>query len=116
VHRYNAAGEHHMPKQTQAITLPNRMVICTTAARLFPQEDLDSVMAMLDHYGIEPHEPDREGVQLAILQLSDGDADKLLHYIQAAKQDYRNVVYWAAYPHHDKKEMTPGDSFPPFNQ
>jgi hypothetical protein len=55
-------------------------------------------MAVLDEYGTETHEPDREGVQLAILKLSEGDLDKLLHYIGAAKQDYRGVLYWSTCP------------------
>jgi hypothetical protein len=37
-------------------------------------------------------------VQLAILKLSEGDPEKLLHYVQAARIDYRDVLAWAEYP------------------
>jgi hypothetical protein len=37
-------------------------------------------------------------VQLAILKLSEGDPEKLLNYIEAAKIDYRDVLAWAEYP------------------
>jgi hypothetical protein len=63
----------------------------------FPAEDTASVMSVLDAYGTETYERERERVQIAILKLSQGDADKLLHNVQAAKQDYRDVLYWAEY-------------------
>ncbi len=43
-------------------------------------------------------EPEAPRVQLAILKLSDGKAEKLLTYIEAAKRDYRDVLAWAEYP------------------
>ena len=63
----------------------------------FPQEDVTMVMAILDYYGIEPYERERERVQIAILKLSTGDVDKLLHYVDAPEQDYRDVLYWTEY-------------------
>ena len=79
-------------------SLPTRQLVRARAASLFPDQALESIMAVLDEYGTEAHEPDREGVQLAILKLSEGDLDKLLHCIAAAKQDYRDVLYWSTYP------------------
>ncbi|HEX7951659.1 MAG TPA: hypothetical protein VF523_01155 [Burkholderiales bacterium] len=32
-----------------------------------------------------------------ILQLSKGSADKVRQYVEAAKTDYRDVLYWAEY-------------------
>ena len=37
-------------------------------------------------------------VHLAILKLSEGDTDKLMSFIEAAKVDYRDVLAWAEYP------------------
>jgi hypothetical protein len=37
-------------------------------------------------------------VHLAILKLSDGNPEKSLHYIEAARGDYRDVLAWAEYP------------------
>ena len=70
-------------------------VVAAVHAR-FPQGERDAVLAVLDLYGAEPHERERERVQLAIVELSGGDADKLLYYVQTAKQDYRDILYWQA--------------------
>jgi len=40
---------------------------------------------------------------MAILKLSEGDLTKLRHYIDAAQQDYRDVIYWAFYDKDDKE-------------
>jgi len=49
-------------------------------------------------YGISSHEREAERVQLAILKLSEGQAEKALAMVAAAKQDYRDVLMWAEYP------------------
>lgn len=76
---------------------PTREDVLALAARYFPAEP-GAVMALLNEYGAAPHEPDRERVQLAILTLAAGDLDRLLHFTQVAKTDYRDVLYWAEYP------------------
>jgi hypothetical protein len=68
------------------------------ATRAFPDEDVATILAVLDEYGREPYERERERVQRAILMLADGDVDKLLSYTLAAKHDYRDVLWWAEYP------------------
>ncbi len=73
----------------------SRGAVLTAIARYFPQEDLQVVMDVLDAYGVEPYERERERVQLAVLDLSSGDVDDLLHYVNEAKKDYRNVLWWA---------------------
>jgi len=62
----------------------------------FPQSDAATIFGILDLYGIEPYERDKERVQLAIVELSAGDEDKLRHFLQAAKSDYRDVLHWQA--------------------
>ncbi len=49
---------------------------------------------MLDLYGVEPHERERERVQLALVTLSDGNVELLLDLVRCARQDYRDVLYW----------------------
>jgi hypothetical protein len=67
------------------------------AVRLrFPQGDRDAVLRALDVYGALPHERERERVQLAIVELSGGDADRLRYFVQAAKRDYRDILSWQA--------------------
>ena len=64
----------------------------------FPDLELAVVLSILDEYGTEPHEPERERVQLAILKLSARDEGKLLHNVAAAKQDYRDILMWSEEP------------------
>ena len=63
---------------------------------VFPESDPPSVLAVLDLYGVESHERERERVQLAILALSEGHEDKLLDLVQSAKIDYRDILHWYA--------------------
>lgn len=75
-----------------------RQDVMTTVLNLFPSRSAKTVLELLDLYGVEEYERERERVQLAILALSQGNEDKLLHFVEAAKQDYRDVLYWAEYP------------------
>jgi hypothetical protein len=75
----------------------SREDVLTAVTQWFPNEDSATVMSVLDFYGIETYERERERGQIAILKLSQGNADKLLHNVQVAKQDYRDVLYWAEY-------------------
>ncbi len=64
----------------------------------FSAGDEQAVLAMLDLYGAEPHERERERVQLAIVHLSRGSADRLQELVQAAKTDYRDILSYAQGP------------------
>lgn len=66
--------------------------------REFPSEDFATVMALLDSYGTESYERERDRVQLAVLKLAEGSIDLLLREIQMAKSDYRDVLSPAEYP------------------
>ena len=75
--------------------------------RDFPSEDFATVMALLDEYGTQGHEREKDRVQLAVLKLSEGSVDELLCEIQTAKVDYRDVLSWAEYPSYrwDEKDQ-----------
>lgn len=75
-----------------------RELVMKKSKEVFPQEDRTMVMSLLDQYGGEPHEQERERVQLAILKLSDGDMEKLRERIKVAKEDFRDVLAYAEYP------------------
>ncbi len=60
----------------------------------FHAGDLATILAVLDLYGTESYERERERVQLAIVELSGGSKDKLLELVQTAKTDYRDVLAW----------------------
>jgi hypothetical protein len=68
----------------------------------FPEESRARALELLDTYGVAPHERERERVQLAILQLSEGKEEKLRQYVGVAKRDYRDVLFWAEYPEEAK--------------
>ena len=68
--------------------------VLAAAAATFEAGRLESVLSRLDLYGVLPHEPERERVQLAIIELSGGREDKLMQFIQIAKTDYRDVLAW----------------------
>ena len=63
----------------------------------FPTADADEILKLLDEYGQESHEQERERVQTDILYLSEGHLDKLRQYLHLAKTDYRDVLMMAEY-------------------
>ena len=56
------------------------------------------MLELLDSYGVEPYEQERERVQLAILKLSGGSEEKLREFVAVAKRDSRDVLFWAENP------------------
>ena len=65
----------------------------------FPTINSARVLELLDTYGVESYERERERVQLAILKLSAGSEEKVREFVAVAKRDYRDVLFWAEYPH-----------------
>lgn len=61
---------------------------------IFPASDAETILGVLDLYGTESYERERERVQLAIVELSEGSEDKLLYFVQVAKTDYRDILCW----------------------
>ncbi len=64
----------------------------------FPESDANELLTVLDEYGTESYEQERERVQLAIIFLASGDLDELKRYLAIAKCDFRDVLFWAEYP------------------
>ncbi|HEX9748471.1 MAG TPA: hypothetical protein VGB86_08715 [Methylomirabilota bacterium] len=56
------------------------------AEAAFPEGRVSGVMELLSRYGTEPHERERERVQLATLKLSEGDEVRLRDLVNLAKQ------------------------------
>lgn len=65
--------------------------------QIFPRENPADVLKILELYGANG-EPEIPRVRLACLKLCGGDSNKLLEMIDAAKQDYRDVLAWAEFP------------------
>jgi hypothetical protein len=68
----------------------------------FPRADPHAILAILDEYGVEPYQRERDRVQLAIVNLSEGDDAKLRYFLEVAKQDYRDVLFWSDNPEEAK--------------
>ena len=76
-------------------------------SNVFPNESKDCILDLLNSYGIENYEYEHERVHLSILKLSRGDTNKLLQYIQLAKEDYRDVLSLAEYDNERKEIPNP---------
>jgi hypothetical protein len=66
--------------------------------RDFPARSSAKILAILDEYGVEPWRGERDRVQLAILKLSGGNVERVRHYTEIARSDYRDVIAPAEYP------------------
>jgi hypothetical protein len=76
----------------------SREAVLVAVQMAFPEGGRRRVLSLLDSYGAEPHERERERVQLAILKLCEGREDQVRVYLAVAKRDYRDVLFWAEYP------------------
>ena len=72
--------------------------VVAVVQKTFPESAHARVLELLDSYGVESYERERERVQLAILKLSGGTEEKLREFLAVAKRDYRDVLFWAEYP------------------
>src|SRR5437867_9596757 len=76
----------------------SRDEVVAVVQKSFPETSYSRVLELLDTYGVESYERERERVQLAILKLSEGNEEKLREFVAVAKRDYRDVLFWAEYP------------------
>ena len=76
----------------------SRDEVVAVVQKTFPETSYSRVLELVDTYGVESYERERERVQLAILKLSEGNEEKLREFVAVAKRDYRDVIFWAEYP------------------
>ena len=76
--------------------------VVAVVQKTFPESAHSRVLELLDSYGVESYERERERVQLAILKLSEGNEEKLREFVAVAKRDYRDVLFWAENPEEAK--------------
>ncbi len=81
---------------------PSREEVVAVVQKTFPESAHTRVLELLDTYGVESYERERERVQLAILKLSEGNEEKLREFVAVAKRDYRDVLFWAENPEEAK--------------
>ena len=72
--------------------------VVAVVQKTFPEGAHTRVLELLDAYGVESYERERERVQLAILKLGEGNEEKLREFVAVAKRDYRDVLFWAENP------------------
>src|SRR5437879_4855026 len=80
----------------------SRDEVVAVVQRTFPVGAHPRVLELLDTYGIESYERERERVQLAILKLSEGNEEKLREFVAVAKRDYHDMLFWAENPEEAK--------------
>jgi hypothetical protein len=85
---------HDRSESPQFIT---RETVVRAAEHDFPNADVAEILEILDRYGLESCEPERDRVQLDILKLSEGRLDRLEAQVEMAKVDYRDVIVAAEY-------------------
>jgi site-specific recombinase XerD len=71
---------------------PTRELVLRMVERAFPRHDPAQILAILDEYGTEAYEGERERVHLAVLFASGGDLLTLHELVDLAKTDYRDVL------------------------
>lgn len=64
----------------------------------FPGADHAKIMELLNTYGTEPYENERERVQLTMIKICQGDPSKLPYQVKIAKIDYRDILVFANRP------------------
>src|SRR4051794_23919399 len=80
----------------------SRDEVVAVVQKTFPGSAQARLLELLDTYGVESYERERERVQLAILKLSEGNEEKLRNFVAVAKRDYRDVLFWAENPEEAK--------------
>ncbi|MGH6931690.1 MAG: hypothetical protein ACREEE_04585 [Dongiaceae bacterium] len=70
---------------------PSRQTIEALAVKQFGVDQAAGIMKLLDQYD----DRERERVQMCILSLANGKIEDIKHYVQTAKMDYRDILYWA---------------------
>ena len=81
----------------KAAPLPDRKDLMNAIEVLFPEEEQQLALTLLEGYETGLWKESRERVQMAALVLSEGDIGKLKQFIEEARKDYRNVLYWSEY-------------------
>jgi len=96
-----------VPLDNRPASSIDRATVRRIIVRVYPGDRGRDILNVLDQYGTEPHESERDRVQLAILKLCE---ERSLAgpsaLVDAAKRDYRDVLAMAEYPLQSK--LPPG--------
>lgn len=84
------------------MTTTSRDAVLAAVRAAFAEDSWPRILKSLDGYGVQSCERERDRVQLAIVKLSEGNEEKLIEFIAVAKQDYRDILFWADHPEESK--------------
>lgn len=94
-HQFANSDEQWLPGQKKQIKMPVDVILWVD--NHFSESDRQEAMVTLARYA------DRDGRSWRLLRcvtyLSQGSLSKLDEYIQAANEDWRDVISWAEYDH-----------------
>ena len=90
--------KHAASVLAQPIPDVSRADVERVVRRDFPAERATEVLAVLDQYGSEPWQEERDRVHLAALKLAAGDLDRLRARIEGGRIDARDLIAAAEYP------------------
>jgi hypothetical protein len=77
----------------------DRQLVLRKLAIAFPiAAEREQALKSLDRYGTSENEPSKEGVQLAVIKLSEGQLWRLRELVRQARHDFRDVLYVAQAP------------------
>jgi hypothetical protein len=68
---------------------------------MFSVAEAETVALLLPSQGELPPTCEFDRVLLSILRLSEGDVERLRHFADVARRDWRDVVLWAETPRHE---------------
>lgn len=66
--------------------------VAAALAAHFAPGDLAAAQNLVERYGTQPGENERERVQLAMIMLSGGQLEALARWLRDAQRDYRDVL------------------------
>jgi hypothetical protein len=89
--------------KTQPVPAVSRKDVVRVVRREFSQVPEAELFAILDAYGTDDWQRERDRVQLAILKLAAGDLNALRGHVETACRDYRDVLACAEYPEDFKR-------------
>ena len=68
----------------------------------YPCKKQKEVEELLASYGRESYQQEHERVLMDILKLAKGDIKQVEELVARAKNDYRDIIFWAEYPEESK--------------
>src|SRR5204863_744749 len=88
-----------MPARLHYMALISRQLVLKKVAIAFPDAlEAEQALRSLDRYSRNPSEPLAVAVHLAIIKRSEGKLWRLRELVQAARRDFRDVLYPAQAP------------------